>query len=170
MASSSKKAAELPEEEVYRIIRERMEFAPLEKRIEMLEHFVELFFPKGSEDDGRKWISTESNSVTRVTLWGHKYFLNNLRLAMMQEKLGLGPKRYCVLRTAVDNFNSKLILVISNLPHEKICIFPRLPLLGGPFLHSPWKEIGEAICNRPPLDRKEHKVLFGFLGPEYSGN
>ena len=153
---------DLPEE-IQWIINERMDTAPLERRMAMLEHFRELFFPKESEDRNREWRSTESGEVTQVLTFGHKYMLNNLRLAMIREKLGLGPKIYSILKIYVVDFESKLLLILSCLPKDKIRIFPKLKELKGPFLHSPWKEIGETICNQPYISREDHEALFNHM-------
>lgn len=149
------------EEDVYKIVREQLESADSEKKQAMLEHFDTLFFPaKGANGVQTKWKTSESNEVTRITVWGHLHFMNNLRLAMMKEKLGFGPNRYCIVQSGASNFESKLLLLVTNLPHEKMFFYPNKRTLGGPFLHSPWKEISEAIWNRFPLSRQDLEIVF----------
>lgn len=156
----------LQEEEFHRIIYERMETTTWDKRIAMLNHFSNLIFSKEGEIYDEKWRTTNSNGVTRIMLWDHgRYILDNLRFSMMKEKLGLGPDRYCVVWSFAPNCASKLLLVISSLPHEKMRIYPNLRKLSGPFLHSPWTEIGEAICNRLLITKQAVQVRDNFYFP-----
>ena len=91
--------------EIQWIINERMDTATLEQKKVMLEHFQELFFAKEGEERNREWRSTESGEVTQVLAFGHIYLLlNKLRLAMIREKLGLGPKIYSILKNLFPEF------------------------------------------------------------------
>ncbi|MCO5596878.1 hypothetical protein L7F22_050948 [Adiantum nelumboides] len=45
---------DLKEEEVYRIINERMDLASLDQRISMVNHFMELLFPKENESSSKE--------------------------------------------------------------------------------------------------------------------
>ena len=69
-------------------------------------------------------------NVTRVTLWGHDHFRNNVRLFMVMEALDLGPTYYCVMRTFNPGFSERLFLLIQFLPHQKIYVYP---YFGSPF-------------------------------------
>ena len=92
-----------------------------------------IFCPQVNTGANQLWMT--KNSITRVTVWGHRHFLNNIKLAMLTEELGRGPKYYCIVRSAAPNFASKVFLLVRYLPHEKMCIFPfTQDPLKGPFL------------------------------------
>ncbi|MCO5562627.1 hypothetical protein L7F22_016255 [Adiantum nelumboides] len=84
--SENPQMTDLKEEEAYWIINERMDLASLDQRINMVNHFTELLFPKENEGSSKEWKTTKSGSATRVMVFGQSYFLNNLRLAMMKER------------------------------------------------------------------------------------
>ena len=108
-----------------------------------------IFFPEGTTRAKTIWMT--KHSITRVTVWGHCHFLNNIKLAMLKEELGVGPKSYCIVRSVAPNFASKVFLLTRYLPHEKMCIFPLTHApLKGPFLNPRRQEIGKAIANRNP--------------------
>ncbi|MCO5575300.1 hypothetical protein L7F22_029100 [Adiantum nelumboides] len=52
--------SDLKEEEAYRIINERMDLASLDLRISMVNHFMELLFPKENEGSSKEWKTTKS--------------------------------------------------------------------------------------------------------------
>ena len=85
-----------------------------------------------------------------MTLWGRDHFRNNVRLAMVIEALGLGPRFYCVMRTYTRGFSERLFLLLQFLPHERIY----LELDFGLLLRAPFdmsahvRQVGEAICQR----------------------
>ena len=70
-----------------------------------------------------------------------------------------GSAKYCIINSSqVPNFEKKLLLLTNYLPHEKMCFYPPKKNLVGPFLRTPWKEIGKSICGHtlgscPPLLR-----------------
>ena len=64
---------------------------------------------------------------------------------MLQEMMGLGPMKYCIVYNKMPNFSSRLLLLINYLPQKKMCFYPSRFFLDAPFDHSPWREIGEAI-------------------------
>ena len=65
--------------------------------------------------------------------------LNNLRLAVIREVVGLGSHHYCIIRLKLPNFVSKVLLLMRYLPREKLSIRPRQPPLEGPFLQPLWR-------------------------------
>ena len=67
---------------------------------------------------------------------------------MILEMLGLGPQIYCILTNWMLFFEQRLLFLINYLPHHKMCLYPPRVILGKPFLHSPWREIGYSIRNR----------------------
>ena len=67
---------------------------------------------------------------------------------MIQEMMGLGPMKCCIVYNEIPNFFSNLLLLINYLPQKKMCFYPPSFFFDAPFDHSPWREIGEAICSR----------------------
>ena len=67
---------------------------------------------------------------------------------MIQEHMGIGPMKYCILNNWMPKFESNLLLLINYLSNQKMCFFPPQYPLAGPFLHSPWRKIGEEIYER----------------------
>ncbi len=146
----------------------------------LVEHYSNVFF--GNEPqigwNNVRWVTR--GGVTFVTMWDEEHLYNNLRLAMIKEMIGLGPKKYCIVNNMMPNFEKKLLLLIYFLPHKKMCFFPPRELLSGPFTHAPWLEIGRAISSNRTLDLKnpmlrtiyytQQFVIFiktGFYGPSY---
>ena len=93
-----------------------------------------------------KW--TTIDEVTFVTMWDEEHLISNIRFAMIQELMKTGPAKYCIINSQVPEFESKLLLLINYLPHEKMCLYPPKNDLGGTFLRSPQKEIRKSICGR----------------------
>ena len=67
---------------------------------------------------------------------------------MILEMMGLGPLKYCIAYNEMPNFFSRLILLINYLPQKKMFFYPLCFFFDTPFDHSPWREIGEAICSQ----------------------
>lgn len=166
------------EEQAMYLVRQHMGVMSLEKKKALIELYSQLFFPQQENGwSNVRW--TTRYGVTFVTMWDEEHLYNNLRLAMIKEIMGLGPMKYCIVNNAMSNFESKLILLIHFLPQKKMCFFPPKDVLGGPFSHSPWLEIGEAIRSRRlslknPFLRTifytQQFVIFmrtGFYGPSY---
>ena len=79
------------------------------------------------------------NSLRGYVCDDEEHLLSNIRLAINQEVMGMGPMKYCIINSAVSDFESKLLLIINYLPHEKLCFCPPRDILEGPFVNSPWK-------------------------------
>ena len=90
-----------------------------------------LFPQLGTSTAQTKWWTF--CNVTRVTLWVHDHFQNNVRLFMVMEALDLGPTYYCVMRTFNPHFSGRLFLPTPiSSSSEDIC----LPLLWFTFQRS----------------------------------
>lgn len=117
-----------------------------------VERYQRLLFPQyGPTLAQTPWRT--HRGITRVTLWGRDHFRNNVRLAMVKEAMGLGPRLYrlySVERSLILGFSERVFLLAQFLPHHKIYLSPRYGLpLRGPFSfldHT--REIGVAIANR----------------------
>ena len=134
------------EEVLARISDHVMASSKAEKRA-FVRLMTRLIFPQeGTIGAQCRWLT--SLSVTRVTVWGQAHLLNNLRLVVIREALGLGSHHYCIIRSEVPNFASKVLLLMWYLPREKLSIWPRQPPLEGPFLQPLWRAQGEGIFQR----------------------
>ena len=83
------------------------------------------------------WRSSPSGDMTSIQLFGEYYLLNNIRVDMLKEVVGLGPQRYCICFNSALNFYGKLKLIMSSLPQEKLFLYPVTARLEGPFLQEP---------------------------------
>ena len=117
------------------------------KKEELKDLYARLIFPQnGNAWSNLKWTTTYG--VTLVTMWDEEHLLKNIQYAMILEMLGLGPQVYCIFTNWMPFFEQRLMLLINYLPHHKMCLYPPRVILGQPFLHSPWMEIGYSIRNR----------------------
>ena len=91
------------------------------------------------------------NQFIFVNLRNRENVLSNLKLAMLNKLLGLGPQYYCIIKSYNFYFESLLMFVLHYLPKDKFCIYPKNESLRGPFLYEPWKILGQRICNRPTI-------------------
>ena len=123
--------------------------AGVAERKTFLESYKQSIFPTLGISTGQTIWKTYRN-ITRVTLWGREHFLNNVRLFMVAEALGLGPDYYCVKRSLRYGFDDRLFLLTRYLPAQKICCDPVFGLPPrGPFDRSiRARRVGEAIFER----------------------
>ena len=135
------------EEEAMDIIGKHMGVMRLEKKKELSEIYAKLIFPR----QGQNWTDVKWTThwgVTFVTMWDEEHLLKNIQYAMLLEMMGLGPMKYCIVFNKMPNFFSKLLLLFLYLPHKKMCFYPPQFFFDAPFDHSPWMEIGDAICSQ----------------------
>ncbi len=122
-------------------------------RREFVENYRRLVFPALGTSTGQTMWKTY-RKVTRVTLWGHEHFRNNIRLFIVMEALGLGPDYYCVERTTCRMLSSRVFLLTRFLPFEKICFdtWYGLPLMGPFDMSVRARQVGDAITQHriPP--------------------
>ena len=91
-----------------------------------------------------KW--TTHWEATFVTMWEEEHLIKNIQFAMIQEMMGLGPMKYCIIvYNEMPNFFKRLLLFINYLPQRNMCFYPPQVILEAPFDHSQWREFGEAI-------------------------
>ena len=86
--------------------------------------------------------------------------IENLRIAMFKEGIGIGPERYCVYVAPGGNFERKLQLIMTYLPAEKMFLYPPGSRLGGPFLVEPWLSRGRTLMARPSISDREFQEKF----------
>ena len=68
-----------------------------------MDRYEQILFPHpGTSTAQTKWKAYRG--ILRVTLWGRDHFRNNVRLAMVREAMGLGPRYYCIIRTLYHVF------------------------------------------------------------------
>ena len=128
---------DISQEEVLSVITSHLLQASEEVKRDFIESYARnLFSSRGTSVDQTRWWT--HHGITRVTVWGHNHFRNNVRVAMIEEALGLGPRYYCIQRSGLFEFSNRVYLLAQFLPHEKFVLYPaRGPPLDGPFANSP---------------------------------
>ena len=132
------------EEEAMNVISKHMHEMRTEKKKELNELYSRLIFPR----QGWDWTRTTHWGVTFVTMWDKKHLIKNIQFTMIQEMMGLGPMKYCIVYNKMPNFFKRLLPLINYLPQKKMCFYTPQGILEAPFDHYPWREIGEAIRSR----------------------
>ena len=132
------------EEEALARVREHLEMTSRFVRWDFMMGVTAAVFPRqGFNGAQTKWITR--GDVTRITLWGRQHLLNNLRVAIVKEAMGFGPRHYCIMASWDPYFESKLLLLMRYLPEEKMSLRPWGRPLCGPFREPRWQARGEAI-------------------------
>ena len=135
------------EEEAIGIVVQHMRVMDDGSKEDLCDLYTCLIFPRQNHTwDDVKWTSLWG--ITFVTMWSHEHLLWNLCLAMIREHMGIGPMKYCIVNNWMPEFESNLLLLINYLPHQKMCFFPPWSHLEEPFSRSPWREIGDKICEQ----------------------
>ena len=57
--------------------------------------------------------------VTYVTMWDEEHLLKNIQFAMIQEMMGIGPAKYCIVNNIMPNFEKRLMFLLNYLPKKK---------------------------------------------------
>ena len=92
------------EEEAMDIIGKHMQVMSLKKKRELNEIYSKLIFPKqGLDWTDVKW--TTQWRVTFMTMWDEEHLMKNSKFAMLQEMMGLGPIKYCIVYNEMPNFS-----------------------------------------------------------------
>lgn len=90
-------------------IRLHMSVMPIEKKKELSEIYSHFIFPnQGNVKNDIQW--NKHWGIIFVTMTDREHLLRNIWFAMIQEILGLGPSKYCIVSTGVPKFESKLLL------------------------------------------------------------
>lgn len=106
------------------------------------------------------WKYCKEMDMVNVELFGKEVFKLNLNAWMLREALGIGPGRYCVLVHSAYSFNSKMKLLLSSLPNEKMFFYPAGARLRGDFLEGPWFSKTRAIRARPLISYDAYHESF----------
>ena len=134
------------EEEAIEFVVQHMKVMDEKKKLELSELYTKLIFPlQGNSWTDVKW--TTKWGVTFVTMWDEDHLMKNIRFAMIQEMMGLGPMKYCIVHNAMPNFHERMLVLLNFLPHKKMCVYPQQFILDEPFDRSPWREIMDEISN-----------------------
>ena len=140
-------AWESKEEHAMLVVRDHMKVMDEKKKLELSELYTKLIFPlQGNSWTDVKW--TTKWGVTFVTMWDKEHLMKNIRFAMIQEMMGLGPTKYCIVHNAMPNFHQRMLVLLNFLPHKKMCLYLQQFILDEPFNRSPWREIMDEISNR----------------------
>ena len=88
------------------------------------------------------WVISPSCDMLAIRLWGPDDLIDNLKIAMLMEAIGIGPQRYYTyFDDSSDDFPEFYCLfqlVLYALPQERMFLYPVGSTLRGPFLHEPW--------------------------------
>ena len=95
-----------------------------------------------------------------VHIWDRSSLLDNLRIAMLMEAIAAGPYQYYIVVNSTLNFYSKLKLVLSSLPQEKMFLYPTDARLEGPFLHDPCLSRARVLHAQPSIIAEEYVANF----------
>ena len=93
------------EEEAMNIVSKHMHEMRTEKKKELGELYSRLIFPRQGQD----WTNVKWNThwgVTFVTMWDKEHLIKSIQFAMIQEMMGLGPMKYCIVYNKMPNFFS----------------------------------------------------------------
>ena len=112
----------------------------------------------------RYWAISPSHDMLAIRLWGPHDLMENFRIAMLMEAIGIGPQRYCIYFDDSSNDFPKvyrlLQLVLYALPQERMFLYPAGSILREPFLHEPWLSRARAIQSHPSLTEEEYVASF----------
>lgn len=128
----AKMAWKSPAKEVMSIVGNHMAIMDLENRVRMCERRAKIFFPNCLESWGHAmWVTHWG--VIFVTMWNEEHLMRNFNYAMIKEHMGVGLRRYCILSNMMPHFESQVLMLIRCLPRQKMCFYPRMYYLNGPF-------------------------------------
>ena len=151
-------AWESSEEQAMSVVRQHLEEeASLEVRHTIIDGLIEDIFPEPIYPNGQ-WKHTPwatHNGITYVTTRGEDHLCNNLKVALMIELLGLGPRHYCILDNKLPEMDSRILLLLYHLPPSKLCFYSDKGKMRDVSLGSPWKEIVKEIGERDVLLDKD---------------
>lgn len=112
------------------------------------------------------WKYNEKEDIVAVELFGEKALSMCIHDLMLKESLGIGPSQYSVFVHRAPAFNSKLKLLLSCLPAEKMFFYPAGVDLRGEFLEEPWLSKVQAISAQPSLTHAQFHDLFCPPSPQ----
>ena len=104
-----------------------------------------MMFGHYNRGNWRHWQLNPTRDMLAIHFVSHLSFLDNLRIAMLMESIGVGPQHYCIcFDPSIDTYR-KLKLLLYSLPQKKMFIYLANARLEGPFLHEPWLSRARAI-------------------------
>ena len=135
------------------------------RALQFEEHTYRMMFGHYERNNWRYWAISPSSDMLAIRLgWGPDDLIDNLRIAMLMEAVGLGPRRYCIrFDDTYDDFPEvyRLLQLVSYaLPQVQMFIYPAGSILRGPFLHEPLLFRARAIQSRPSLTEEEYVASF----------
>ena len=137
----------------------------LKRALRFEEYTYRMMFGHYERRSWQYWAVNPSCDMLVVRLgWGLDDLIDNLRIAMLMEGVGIGPQRYCIcFDDTSDDFPEVyclLQLVLYVLPQERIFIYPAGFILRGPFMYEPWLSRARVIQSRPSLTEEEYVASF----------
>lgn len=149
-------------EDIIQFMIEHLQNASLEVRLAAVDRAARMYFP---EEPGlylfKDMWETHGN-ITWVSLRNNSPIGINANLAMMKEKLNLGPKYYWIISKQMPGlyFYNRLFCLMRMLPREKFCFMPKREISpSGLFLSIPGqREVAETLFKqRIPLSERPHE-------------
>lgn len=147
-ASSPSNSTISQEDHMLSIVMNHLQSTSLHVRLATVERFTHCVFPEGPFISKRYNMWPTWGCITRIGFWGEKHVSKNVKVAMLKEKLGLGPKYYWIVRLESPRFASRIFWLMRMLPREKFCVVPGGALLGGPFKSPRWYPTAVQIQKR----------------------
>ena len=106
------------------------------------------------------WRTNPNGDITCIELMTSPFLQGNLRRAVLNEALGIGPKRYCVYYQPRPEFFQRLQYLMVNLPRRKMFLYGEDIRLGGPFLQEPWLTRGQELLAQPSISAQTFHDYF----------
>ena len=152
MAWNSKGAAAMA------VIGEHLSVLPLDQKLEFRDKCARNIF-QDPDNTGNVIPWERQWGITIAFMGPRENLIRNLEFAMIQELLGLGPPKYCLVSNKFKEFDKRVLLVLNYLPQKKICMFPPTRIPRGPFEAPIWEKWGKIL-------RKQRISLDDFIAPE----
>ena len=124
------------EEKAMNIVSKHLHEIRIEKKKELSELYSRHLFPR----QGQNWTNVKWTThwgVTFVTMWDEEHQIKNVQFAMIQEMMGLGPMKYCIVYNEMPNLFSRLLILINYVSQKKMCFYPPRFFFDAPFDHLP---------------------------------
>ena len=151
------------EEQAMQVVKQHLEEANLEMRQAIIRSQEEFTFPDLAHPRWQRTQWVTHNEITYVTTWGEGHLLNNLKVAMIKELLGLGPHHYCIIDNKLPEMDNRILLLLYFLPSAKLCFYSKQGKMRNISLGSPWKEIVKGISERDILLDKDLARILHFF-------
>lgn len=129
------------------IVGEHLGVMPMTRKLEFSEKCAKnIFQDPDNEEEVVQW--EKPWGIVLVTMGSKETLIRNIEFSMIQEMMGLGPSKYCLMSNGVRDFERRVLLVLNYLPRKKICLYPPTTIPRGPFEEPRWRSLGKEISER----------------------